>query len=279
MNRFETAYTVALMRLMPSSWAIACTLAVALALSPAAVGQGRDEPGPLAVAAASDLQVVFPQLAARFEREARVPVRVSFASSGTLLAQIRAGAPFDVFLSADIDYPRQLAADGHGDAASLYEYAAGRLALVTRRDSGLDVTRGLAVVADARVRRVAIANPQHAPYGRAALAALRHDGLDAAVRPRLVLGENVSQAAQFVQSGNAQVGLIALSLAVAPAMRGDTVHVEVPAASHPPIRQGAIVVSASRHKIAAAAWLAFLRRPDTVALLVRHGFAPPAGIR
>lgn len=267
------------MRLASSVWAIAVALAASALVAPAVQGQGRDEPGPLAVAAASDLQVVFPSLAARFERETRVPVRVAFASSGTLLAQIRNGAPFDVFLSADIDYPRQLAAGGHADAASLYEYAAGRLALVSRRDSGLDVTRGLAVAADARVRRVAIANPQHAPYGRAALAALQHDGLDSAVRPRLVLGENVSQAAQFVQSGNAQVGLIALSLAVSPAMRESTAYAEVPSASHPPIRQGAIVVSASRRKAAAARWLAFLRREDIVALLVQHGFAPPAGAR
>lgn len=267
------------MRLMGSTWAIGCALAASLMVVPATAGQARDEPGPLAVAAASDLQVVFASLAEQFERETRVPVRASFASSGTLLAQIRGGAPFDVFLSADIDYPRSLAADGHGDATSLLEYAAGRLAVVTRRDSGLDAARGLALTADPRVRRVAIANPQHAPYGRAALAALRHDGLDAAVRPRLVLGENVSQAAQFVQSGNAQVGLIALSLALSPAMRESTVYAEVPGTSHPPIRQGAIIVSASRRKAAAARWLSFLQRADTVALLVRHGFAPPGGAR
>lgn len=147
---------------------------------------------PVTVAAASDLQIALPALVARFEQAAGIRVRVTYGSSGNFSAQIRNGAPFDVFLSADVDYPRQLVATGHADAASLYEYATGRIVLWTRTDSGIDVTRGLAVLRDARVRRLAIANPVHAPYGRAAVAALERAGLFDAAKPKLVLGENIS---------------------------------------------------------------------------------------
>ena len=122
-------------------------------------------------------------------------------------------------------------------------YATGRIVLWTRRDSGIDVMRGLAVLRDARVRRVAIANPEHAPYGRAAIAALRSDKLYDAVQGKLVLGENISQAAQFVESGNADVGIIALSLALGPALRSSGTYVQIPATAHPPIEQAAIVVA------------------------------------
>ena len=202
----------------------------------------------LMIAAAADLQPVLPAIASRFEAETGQNVTLTFGSSGTFLAQIQNGAPFDVLLSADIEYPRRLEASGHAARGSLYEYATGRIVLWTRSDSGIDLGRGLMVVADARVRRIAVANPAHAPYGRAAVAALRHEQLYERVRGKLVLGENISQAAQFVESGNAEVGIVALSLALSPAMKTAGVFVEIPESFHPPIEQAAVVLAASLYK-------------------------------
>src|SRR5207247_1743245 len=147
------------------------TLAGALMACGAASAQ------PLTVAAASDLQSALPAIVSRFENDTGQRVRLTFGSSGNFFSQIQNGAPFDVFLSADIDYPRRLEASGEAERGSLYLYATGRIVLWTRNDSGIDVGRGLPVLADARVHRIAIANPEHAPYGRAAVAALRHEGL------------------------------------------------------------------------------------------------------
>jgi len=236
---------------------------------------GARTAGQLTIAAASDLQAVMPALAAEFERETGTSVRVTFGSSGNFFAQIRNGAPFDVFFSADLDYPRRLAADGFADPSSVYRYAVGRLALWTRTDSPADLTRGLAALAEPRIRRVAIANPEHAPYGRAAMAALRQAGVDQIVGPKLVLGENVTQAAQFVQSGNADAGLIALSVALAPAMASAGRYQEIPQRLHPPIEQGAAVLTTTRNKAAAAMFLDFMRRPSTTQQLRASGFAVP----
>ena len=242
-------------------------MAVLAAVAPAATAQ------PLTVAAASDLQTVLPAIAARFERETATPVRLTFGSSGNFFGQIENGAPFDLLLSADIDYPRALIDKGKADATSLYVYAVGQLVLWSR---DLDVSGGLPVLAGAAVTRVAIANPAHAPYGRAAMAALKNAGVLASVQPKLVLGENVSQAAQFAQSGNAQAGLIALSLARSPGLNRGR-FVAIPATLHPPIVQAAVVVSASPHKAAAARFLEFLRRDATVAELADAGFLKPSG--
>jgi molybdate transport system substrate-binding protein len=229
----------------------------------------------LTVAAASDLQSVFPELAGRFERETGARVTISFGSSGNSFAQIQNGAPFDLYFSADIDYPRQLVKSGHAEAASLYAYAVGRIVLWTRKDRGIDVTRGLSVLRDARVRRIAIANPQHAPYGRAAVAALRHENLYDSVQPRLVLGENISQTAQLVDSGNADVGIIALALALGSALRASGTYVVIPATAHAPIEQAAVVISASKNKAIARRFLAFVQQPSARELLQRFGFTPP----
>lgn len=229
----------------------------------------------LGIAAASDLQTVLPELVEAFEAESGHTVRITFGSSGTFHAQISNGAPFDVFLSADVDYPRSLARDGKADASSLRTYAMGRLVLWSRLDSGVDLQRGLSVLGDATVTRVAIANPAHAPYGRAAMSVLEATGLTARVRPKLVLGENASQTAQFAQSGNAQAGLLPLALALAPAMTGSGRHIVVPADLHQPILQGAIIVSASRHKAAAEEFLRFFTRDTTAARLAAAGFLRP----
>jgi len=234
-------------------------------------------PPPLRVAAASDLQPVLPVLVEAFRRDTGHRVDVSFGSSGNFFAQLQNGAPFDVFLSADVEYPKRLESAGLADG--VLEYARGRLVLWTRNDSGLDPGRGLALLGDAGVRRIAIANPEHAPYGRAAVASLRHEQLYDRVRSKLVLGENISQAAQFAQSGNAEVGLIALSLARAPAMRATGRYVEIPEALHPPITQAAVVLRSSKQQDAARQFLAFMSRPDTGKALVEAGFVVPQSRR
>ena len=227
----------------------------------------------LTVAAASDLQAALPEVIKRFERDANATVTVSFGSSGNFFAQIQNGAPYDVYLSADIDYPKRLIATGRADASSLYQYATGRLVLWTRKGSGIDVSVGLRSLSDPRVKRIAIANPKFAPYGRAAEAALRYEKVYDAVRDKLVLGDNISQTAQLVDSGNASVGLIALSLAVGPALRARGTYSEIPAAAHAPIDQAAVIVSASARQPLAREFLAYLKRPDISQHLHRFGFA------
>ena len=256
---------------------------VALLLSAVFTGAVDQPPAPaqpaavrtLTVAAASDLQAALPPLIARFERDSNAKVRVSFGSSGNFFAQIQNGAPYDLYLSADIDYPRQLVASGHAEAASLYRYAIGRIVLWTRKQSGIDVSRGLQMLTDARVTRIAIANPKFAPYGRAAEAALRHAALYEKVQGKLVLGDNISQTAQLVDSGNADVGIIALSLALGPALRASGTYAEIPASAHPPIEQAAAIISASKNKALSRELLAYLQRPEVAELLHGFGFTAP----
>jgi molybdate transport system substrate-binding protein len=240
------------------------------------LGTGPAAAQNLTVAAASDLQSALPAIVSAFEKETGQKVTLTFGSSGNFFAQIQNGAPFDVFLSADIDYPRRLESSGLGERGSLYEYARGRIVLWTRSDSGVDVSRGLRSLSQSNVRRISIANPDHAPYGRAAVAALRTERVYDAVRDKLVMGENVSQAAQFAQSGSADVGIIALSLALAPALTASGAHVEVPEALHPPIQQAAIVIAASRQKTLASRFVDFLKTPEVVRRLQASGFAAPS---
>jgi len=214
-------------------------------------------------------------LADRFERDGGGMVTLTFGSSGNFFSQIRNGAPFDLFLSADIDYPRQLEGLGLVDRGSTAQYAVGRIVLWARKDRGLDLTKGLKILTDPHIQRIAVANPDHAPYGRAAVAALQHEQVYDAVQPKLVVGENVSQAAQFVQSGNADAGLIALSLARTPALLAAGSYFEVPAAWHPSIVQAAAVLANARHKDLARQFLKFLRRPESTASLLEAGFTVP----
>ena len=170
----------------------------------------------IAIAAASDLQSAMPELARQFEATSGHQVRVTYGSSGNFFAQIQNGAPFDVYCSADVDYPKRLEAAGLAEPGTRYDYAIGRLVVWTRGGSAIDVSRGLEALRASAVRRIAIANPDHAPYGRAAVAAMRNAGVYDAVKAKLVLGENISQAAQFVESGNADVALLALAVSLGP---------------------------------------------------------------
>lgn len=228
----------------------------------------------VSVAAAADLSTALKEVGDSYERKTGVKIKLSFGASGALAQQIENGAPFDLFFSADMDYPRQLIAAGAADGASLYSYGIGKLILWVPLDSPLDVARqGVNVLLDPSVKKIAIANPQHAPYGRAAVAALRHFGIYDRVADRLVLGENVSQAAQFVESGNAQAGFVALAHAIAPEMRGKGKHWEIPPDAYPPLTQGVVLLSRSRHKNEAEAFLAYIRSKEVAELWKRYGFA------
>jgi molybdate transport system substrate-binding protein len=230
----------------------------------------------LSIAAASDLQGVLPQVASLYERQTGQPARVTFGSSGNFFSQIQNGAPFDVFMSADIDYPRQLEKAGLTEPGTLYEYATGQIVLWTLKTSGLDLKDGLQALLSPSVRRISIANPEHAPYGRAAVAALRSAGIYDRVQPKLVMGENISQAAQFVQSGNADVGIVAHSIALMPGAAERGVSAPIPAGSYPAIEQAAIVIRTSRDKDSARRFLAFLKTPAVVSLMQQFGFEIPA---
>jgi molybdate transport system substrate-binding protein len=227
------------------------------------------------VAAAADLSNALQEVAANYEKRTGITVKLSFGASGALTQQIQNGAPFDIFFSADMDYPRQLIAGDQAESATLYRYAVGRLVLWVPKDSPLDVEhKGMDVLLDPSVKKIAMANPQHAPYGRAA--ALKHYGLYEKVGDRLVLGENISQAAQFVESGNTQAGFVALAHAIAPAMQGKGKYWVVPAEAYPPLDQGVVLISRSPHRQDAAAFLEYVKTAEVAAVLRQYGFTLPS---
>ena len=234
--------------------------------------QGRE----IRIAAAADLKFAMGELSEQFEGRTGTKVNVTFGSSGNFFSQIQNGAPFDLFFSADVEYPKKLEAAGLAEPGTLYEYAIGRLVIWTPADAKVDVTKeGWKSLLDSSVEKIAIANPEHAPYGRAAVAALQKAGIYESVKAKLVYGENISQAAQFVQSGNAQAGIVAMSLAVSPAMQ-DGKRWEIPAEMYPAIEQGAIVLKDAKNKEAARAFLEFVKSAAGRAILAKYGFAAPS---
>jgi molybdate transport system substrate-binding protein len=253
----------------------ACYLsAMLLLLFPGTLATAQE----IIVAAAADMNAALPQIVEAYTKETGQAVKISFGSSGNLTNQIRNGAPFDIFFSADEDYPRQLIAEGLAEKDTLYCYAVGRLVLWIPADSPLDLSKlGMKALLEPSIKKIAIANPAHAPYGRAAEAALRHFGIYDQVSSRLVLGENVSQAAQFVESGNAQAGLIAFSHALAPALKDKGRYWTLPLDAYPTLNQAAVVLSRSKQRDAARRFLEFLRSPEATSLLDSYGFSVPVG--
>jgi molybdate transport system substrate-binding protein len=231
--------------------------------------------GTVTVAAASDLIYAMNEIATTFERATGCAVRVSTGSSGNFLSQIENGAPFDVFFSADIDYPKKLETEGRAAPGSTYLYAVGKIVLWVRNDSRLDISKGFAVLRDPGVRKIAIANPQHAPYGRAAEEALRNAGFYDDIKNRLVLGENISQTAEFVESGNADVGILALSLAVSPGLKDKGRFWRIPENFYAPIQQGVVILRSSKNPAGAQRFLDYIKSPAMTALLERYGFVLP----
>ena len=228
------------------------------------------------VAAASDLTFALEEVSERFEENHGLHVDLVFGASGNLARQILDGAPFDLFLSADEALVDKLAAAGlTRDQGTLY--ATGRLALYAPRGSPLAVDERLdglrALIERGGVTRFAIANPDHAPYGRAAQALLRAKGLWEPLQPALVLGASVSQAARFATTGNAVGGIVAHSLVIAPSLRDSGAFALLPEADHPPLKQRMVLLQ--RASSAAARFYGYLQEPEARAILERYGFRLP----
>ena len=225
----------------------------------------------LKIAAASDLTAAMQKIGVAFTRQTGVQLKFSFGSSGNFFAEIRNGAPFDVFLSADRSYPETLDQAGKSDRGTII-YARGKLVLWTS-NATLDLkAENLGTLTGRKVNKVAIANPEHAPYGRAAVASMLHFKIYDQVKPKLVLGENVSQAAQFAQSGNADVAMIALSLALSDTMKKSGRYALVPVDSYPVLDQSAIVLRSSQDKQNAHRFVEFLLTPAAQKILNEYGF-------
>jgi molybdate transport system substrate-binding protein len=233
--------------------------------------------GEVRVAAAADLQFALEELVAEFhEQDPEIEVRVSYGSSGHFFAQLSNKAPFDLFLSADVEYPRRLVREGLASNDDVFVYAVGHLVVWVPKGSPLDLEKlGARALLDRSVRKVAIANPRHAPYGWAAEAALKKLGVYDGIKDKIVNGENVAQAAQFVESGSADAGVIALSLALSPRLRERGRYWEVPLDSCPCLEQGGVILSWAQDRAAAEALRRFLSSQRGKAILKRYGFILP----
>ena len=227
----------------------------------------------LRVAAAADLQYAMADLRGQFERQSGIKVLASYGSSGNFRSQIQNGAPFDLFFSADAEYAKQLVTSGFADAGTLIVYAHGHLVLWAPAEEKLGLAqKGFEALKESRIQKIAIANPELAPYGRAAVVALKRAGLYDALKSKLIFGENISQAAQFAQSGSAQVGILAQSLTFADSMKNGEKW-EVPADLYPVMEQAAVVVRSSPNKRAAQAFLDFVNSREGQQILAKYGLS------
>jgi len=227
----------------------------------------------LRVAAAADLQPVLPPILKQFEAQTGIHAEASYQSSATLATQILNGAPFDLFLAADLSFPQRVIDAGKAEESQPVRYARGTLVLWARNDSHF-ARLSIDTLKDASLKSIAIANPEHAPYGRAAKAALEKLGLWDTLRPKLVIAENIAQAAQYVDSGNAEIGFVSLTSALTQRLQADGHYVTVPAEDYPPIIQGAVVVKGAAEAQAARQLLLFMRSSSVRDQLVPHGLAP-----
>ena len=229
----------------------------------------------ITVAAAADLQFAMQEVGTRFQQESGKTVKLIYGSSGNFAQQLQNGAPFDLFFSANLDYPKQLEAAGLTEPGTFYQYAIGKLVVWVPKDSKLDLSAGLKVLLDPSIKKIAIANPQHAPYGKAAVAALQKESIYDQVKDKFVLGENISQTASFVASGSADVGIIALSLALSPNMKDKGRYAEVPAGDYPAIEQACVIMRSSKNKDVAQQFEKFIQTPPIKELFKKYGFAIP----
>jgi molybdate transport system substrate-binding protein len=236
-----------------------------------------EPPTTVTIAAAADLRFAVDEIIVAYRADhPAVEVVPTYGSSGNFYSQIENGAPFDLYFSADIDYPRRLEAAGMAAEGSTRLYAVGRIVVWVRTDSPIDVDAlGLDAVTEPSVGKVSIANPEHAPYGRAAVAALQRAGIYEQVENRLVLGENVSQAAQFIESGAADIGIIAYSLALAPTIASEGRFFLIPEGAHPAIEQGVVILDRATDPSAATDFLDYVLGPEGRTILVRYGFVVP----
>ena len=226
----------------------------------------------ITIAAAADLQFAMQDITARFQKETGKTVKVIYGSSGNFFGQIQNGAPFDMFFSANLDYPKKLEAGGLIEPGSYYEYAKGKIVVWVRNDSKINLDSGLKALLDPSVRKIAIANPLHAPYGQAAVSAMQKQGIYEKVKDKFVLGENISQTATLIVSGAADIGVVALSLASSPNMKDKGRYAEIPGDQHPPIAQAVVILKSSKNKAAAQQFLSYMKSPAIADLLKQYGF-------
>ena len=229
----------------------------------------------LTVGAAADLRPALEEIAAHFQSTSSVKLHPIYASSGDLYQQIENGAPFDVFLSANVAYPLKLEQEQLTVSGTYFEYAQGKIVLMVRSASSLDISSGLSALLKPEIKKIAVAEPAHAPYGAAAVEALKTEKLYEQVTPKLVMGENISQTASFVLSGAADAGIVALSLVIAPPANSQVRYVEIPAADYTPILQACVVLHSSKNKSAAAKFEDYLRGEEAATILRRFGFEIP----
>jgi molybdate transport system substrate-binding protein len=250
---------------------VGLTLGLLVAFSLQGRAQGTTGKKTLRIAAAADLQPVMPILAQEYERQTGVKLDFSFGSSSTLATQILNGAPFDCFFGADFVFPEKVVAGGLADGAAPIPYAKGTLVLWARRD--LAAPLSLSLLTDPRVTKVAIADEFHAPYGRAGYAVLRQMKILDRIQPKLVVGENIAQTAQFVESGNAQMGLISLTLASSSKFKAEGDYVLFPKV-YPEIKQYAVVMKASKNLPEAKAFVDWVRSSKVQQSLPKFGLEP-----
>jgi molybdate transport system substrate-binding protein len=252
---------------------VAPGLGILVALLTAGCPSEREQTSaaPVRVAAAADLMLAFEELGRLFERETGQRVTFSFGSTGLLAKQLREGAPFDLFAAANVSFVEEVVAAGACDGTTKAPYARGRIALWTKRGAvppPADVT----ALADARFRRIAIANPEHAPYGQAAKQALERAGVWRSVQPRLVFGENVRQALQFAETGNVEAAIVALALVV---NDRDNPWSLVDQALHRPIDQALVVCTGGRNRQGGKAFARFVSSDAGRDVMQRFGFLLP----
>jgi molybdate transport system substrate-binding protein len=237
-------------------------------------GSFGQEKSTLTIAAAADLQPVLPALIEQFEQQAHTRVEASYGSSATLATQIMNGGPFSLFLSADLSFPQKVVAAGLAESAQPVPYARGTLVLWARNDSPIQPL-SIDSLRNPALKTVAVANAEHAPYGRAAKAAMERLGLTEALQGKLVVAENIAQTAQYAESGNAQVGLISLTSALTPRLSAEGKYVEMPEDSYPPILQGAVVLKNGAAAAQAQQFLDFLLSPPIRKQLAERGLKAP----
>lgn len=228
------------------------------------------------MAAAADLRPALEEIIGRFQAQSGAKVTVSYGSSGNFYQQLQSGAPFDLFFSANLDYPKKLESAGLTVPGSYYEYARGKIVLLVQSSSSLDIKQGLKILLDPSVKKIAIADPSHAPYGQAAVAALKTKNIYDKMSAKLVNGENISQAASFVLSGAADVGIASLSLALSPTTRAQVRFWEIPQNDYPPIQQASVVLRSSKNQKLAMQFQSYFQTREVGEILERYGFEIPA---
>lgn len=256
---------------------VSCLLATGCREKPASTDANDAAPAELTIAAAADLKFALDTLSREFHSQhPEIRPAITYGSSGNFYAQIQNGAPFDLYLSADAEYPRKLTADGLALDDNTFLYAIGRIVVWVPETSPIDVEKlGIESLFAPSVQKIVIANPQHAPYGKAAVAALKTLGVYEKAVPNLVLGENIAQTAQFVQSGAADIGIIALSLALAPEMKTHGRYWEIPLDAYPKMEQGGMILKRSARTPEARVFRDFLVSNHGRAVLEQYGFFLP----